>query len=359
VFSKVKEQIEPLLLGDKWEDLPLEVLSHILSIGAQKETIELGDLVSDVYPAFEKYREDINEALKLAFLVKEKFVKKYVEDDTTRERISRAFSNLWRKLPNLNYKTASALGSMVLIMAACSPIVSSTPAGAVPGGSEIPEETIVLETEEETSPTPMLIEAASPTPFPTPFPTPTPTETPKPLITEVPSAKPSYSFLEEYKKNGYAVSIDTIHSSEFGEQLVVSFVLPIFTYQGYEVTADGDYMIGEVEIQGEKYVVKMLIDPEISHYNTRGSSSYYLKNKKVADKFMKSFVNYCVFVIPIKTEEEDIFYRANIFNTYSEEDWRTFRSEFKELLAQGGSTPEQEIVLYIVTPFDEYEQYIK
>lgn len=175
--SRVRGQIKPLLLEDKWENLPPEVLSHVLSIGAQKETVELGDLVSDVYPAFDKYREDINEALKLAFLDKERFIEKYIENDTVRERFNRFVYDLRNKVPHLSYKTAVALSSMVLMVAACSPIISSTPEGTVSGGSEIPGETIVLETEEETSPTPIVTETSTPTPFPTPIETEAPDPT--------------------------------------------------------------------------------------------------------------------------------------------------------------------------------------
>lgn len=179
--SRVREQIKPLLLEDKWENLPPEVLSHVLSIGAKKETVELGDLVSEVYPVFDTYRDDINEALKLAFLDREEFIKKYVESNTVRERFDRFVSDLRNKVPRLSYKTAMALGSMALIVAACSPIVSSTPVGVVPGGSEIAGETIVLETEEETSPTPIVTETSSPTPSPIPI----QTEAPEPTAVSV------------------------------------------------------------------------------------------------------------------------------------------------------------------------------
>jgi hypothetical protein len=143
--NKVREQIKPLLLENKWENLPPELLSHVLSIGAPKETVELGDLVSDVYPVFERYREDINKALKLAFIDKEKFAKKYVENDEVREKFDRFIFDLRNKAPRLSYKAASALGSMVLIVAACSPMVSGTteadkPVAVITESSEIPDQ---------------------------------------------------------------------------------------------------------------------------------------------------------------------------------------------------------------------------
>lgn len=144
--DRVRKLIKPLLLENKWEDLPPEVLSHVLSISAQKETVELGDLISDVYPGFEKYRDDINEALKLAFLDKEKFVEKYVENDTVRERFDRFVFDLRNKAPRLSYKAAIALSSMTLIVAACSPIVNGAteedkPVAVITESSEIPDQT--------------------------------------------------------------------------------------------------------------------------------------------------------------------------------------------------------------------------
>lgn len=108
---------------------------------------------------------------------KERFIEKYIENDTVRDRFNRFVYDLRNKVPHLSYKTAVALSSMVLMVAACSPIISSTPEGTVSGGSEIPGETIVLETEEETSPTPIVTETSTPTPFPTPIETEAPDPT--------------------------------------------------------------------------------------------------------------------------------------------------------------------------------------
>jgi len=109
----------------------------------------------------------------------EGFIKKYVESDAVRERFGRFLSDLRNKIPHLSYKTAAALGSMVLMVAACSPIVSSPIGGSVPGGNEMPGETIALETEEEkNSSTPMPTETS----FPTPSPTPVPTEASEPVV---------------------------------------------------------------------------------------------------------------------------------------------------------------------------------
>jgi len=95
-----------------------------------------------------------------------------VESDAVRERFNRFLFDLRNKVPHLSYKTAVALSGMVLMVAACSPIVSSPTEETVPG------ETIVLGTEEEANPTPI----PTVTQVFTPEPTPTQTETPEPAV---------------------------------------------------------------------------------------------------------------------------------------------------------------------------------
>jgi len=180
--KEAEEEIRAILF-DEWENLPKGMLRDVLKTegydnlgdNAEKEQT-MGELISEVYPSFNKYMDDVDRALELAFTDREKFIKKYVEDGTIRERINRVLSDLRKKLPRLNYKTASALGSMVFIIAACAPIVSGGTEETVPKESEVPEETVVSTEEEENSPTPTLTQTASPTPSPTP----TATETPEP-----------------------------------------------------------------------------------------------------------------------------------------------------------------------------------
>ncbi len=145
--KEAEEEIRAILF-DEWENLPKGMLRDVLKTegydnlgdNAEKEQT-MGELIGEVYPLFDKYMEDVDSALELAFTDREKFIKKYVEDESVRKGVDRVLSDLREKLPRLNYKTASALGSMVFIITACAPIVSGGTEETVPKESEVPEQT--------------------------------------------------------------------------------------------------------------------------------------------------------------------------------------------------------------------------
>lgn len=60
-------------MGDvyNWE---VPDLRGCLESDAVVKTQKLGDIISDVYPAFDEYREDMKRALELAFTDKDRFV---------------------------------------------------------------------------------------------------------------------------------------------------------------------------------------------------------------------------------------------------------------------------------------------
>jgi hypothetical protein len=344
--TRVRRQIVPLLLEDKWENLPPEVLSHVLSIDAQIETIELGDLINEVYPAFRKYREDIKEALKLAFLDKNKFVEKYVEDEDVVRDIKGFLSNLNRRAPVIA-KGAFSIGMILLAfkLVACTPDVEgATNISSVEESSATQEQTNptlerpisdtdiegtylqenntnkeVGENNQDTEPTVVMTEET----------------------TEEYSPRPTWNIDEQTSKYGYRFGIDfSYYNSETeADESVLTVMKGGFVYQEYKVTYEGHFLVGTINYKGENREIRVLVNPETSRYITGNSWAYTFRTRSIAQEHLIEEREYWFNLVPFRKSDRS-YIRCTSFDNYSDQEWKDFRNLIDDLFKSGGDNSE-------------------
>ena len=176
-----------------------------------------------------------------------------------------------------------------------------------------------------------------------------PTEEPTATQTEMPTATPTeefyspeaYSFKEEREKFGYNIVAYEFWGSEFYGEVGLS-VIGRFVFEEYKVTDKGLSLVGTTILKNKEYPFEILLDSQISSY-VAGNKGHPLDDKEAVEKWVKAGGNY-YFSAFIRNNDGTLI-TPNLYVNNSNEEWKKMRSNIEEILTQGGSTPEFDLLL--------------
>jgi hypothetical protein len=367
-----KNYVSSLLLTLAMSELPVESIDSEGESGEDK----LGDIISDVFPAYEVYRKEVASALELAMTDKEKFIKKYFTEDRSIKLYQKVFNSAAAGAFMLSMVLSGCIGVNGRVV---SPSVEEpTPVVEViestPTATSSPVEESTKKSPIGYSPEKSLggddLELILPTEEPIVWPTSKPTDIPveEPTVVEeeeFPIADPFYYFtryytgetdiFEEVRIFGYYFESGQFHGGDlkdpdpFKRLPGLTTLFLDFRYEGQEITTEGHFIIGTIEDnttknRGKLYPIKVKLMPWNSRYtvNWQGEG---LKSKEIVDQLLKMDKLYVAsFFVMNKEEEEPIWY-ADGSQRYSEEDWVEMRLIVDEIWKNGGSSEKYEFVL--------------
>ena len=287
-----------------------------------EESMKFGELIADVYPGLESGMRDIQEQLELAVTDPKKFERLFGPKDNKGRSLRELFLSRSKEI------TATSAVALMILLSGC-----ATP-------SEQADHTPIVQTleqdEEEATPTPSLT--------PTQTQTATPTQTPTATITASPTEE-NYipwedSWAEGMEKFGYQFGVAprmTKESSfEWEDGLMV---VTDFTYEEYDITHKGNYLLGNINFNGGNYPFKLLVDEGISYY-AAGSSANTM-DIEVIEKFMKEGKSYYIFTFIIRKDTGELVQKPD----YNNEEWKETRDIVEKLFVSGGENEEYYFLL--------------
>ncbi len=341
-----------------WGKMPSDELAKTLEVDSSVKTEKLGDIISEIFPVFDKYKEDMKSALGLAITDKDGFVESFLvsRENSINDRINKFMSRLSLRKGNpvptkVAYSAITATVVTAIVLSSCYYSPEATESSLENLYTEIASTAEVAEPIATLSP--IEEEIISPSQSPTsieeeiiePTLNPTPTEEGF-VVDEGYSPVPGFDDFDfEISRHGYALIWgDWQPDITEPTQRAILIYLPEFYYERQGVTPSGRFIEGKFDYKGQEISVEIILDGIQSGY-VSSRTWHPLKTSADVSKYLKKGEFYYPDLFIVDNEGNPILYSGS----YTEEDWFEIRSLIDDILRNGGSSSGYKLVLHILS----------